>query len=125
MMVFRSMTVGFLRTASLPRVVVGLWLINLLLALPAAWVMSGALERSIGASRAHAGMRSGFDLGWHGEFRSEARGIESTFRPTVAAETAFYDNLEGWVTGDLFQEFPGLVADLRRSTGAMTGEEVL
>ncbi len=109
MLVFRSMTSGFLGTARVPRVVIGLWLVNLMLVLPAGWVMTGVLERSIGASRVHSDLRQGFDLGWYGEFRTEARGIETSFRPTVAAETAFYDNLEGWATGEFIKEFPGLV----------------
>jgi hypothetical protein len=107
--VLRSMRAGFQRTLGAPGMMLALWLVNLAVALPAGWMMASALEESIGASQVHRELRDGFDMGWFGEFAAEARGIEATFRPSIAGATAFYDNLEAWLTGDLFSGFAGIV----------------
>ena len=92
------------------RLVLVLWLANVALALPAAWMMKDALESSIGASLVHEKMRRGFDVAWYSEFQSRAKGIETTFGPSVSGPGPFYGNLEGWLTGQIFASLPGLVA---------------
>lgn len=88
----------------------GLWLINLLFAVPAAAVLGHALQDSLGESRLADNLRSGFDMGWYGEFKADAKGIETTFAPTLTGAGGAFRNLEGWATGDLFRSFPGVVA---------------
>jgi len=107
--VLPSIATGFRRTLGSPGMVLGLWLAGLVVALPAAAVMGVALDRSIGASQAHQGLREGFDMGWYGEFAADAKGIETTFRPDLAGVTAMLDNLEALLGGTLFAGFAGLV----------------
>jgi len=108
-LVLRSIAVGLRRTLGSPGMVLGFWITGLVVALPAAAVMGVALERSIGSSQAHERLRAGFDMGWYGEFSADARGIETTFRPTLAGVTAFLDNAEGLLDGGLFRGFAGLI----------------
>ena len=84
----------------------GLWLVNVAFALPAAWAVTGALQTSIGGSRAHESLRGGFDMGWFGEFEDKAEGLAATFSPTLNGGGAFLDNMEAWVSGDLFTRYP-------------------
>jgi hypothetical protein len=86
------------------------WLANVALALPASWLMKDALEKSIGASLVHENLRRGFDLAWFSEFEANARGLETTFGPSLSGAGPFYGNAEGWVTGQMFANLPGLVA---------------
>ena len=93
-----------------PGMAVALWLVNLLVALPAAGAMGALLEESIGASLVHEKMRASLDMEWYWGFSEKAGGIVETFTPGIVGAGAFYDNLESWITGDLFGLFPGLVA---------------
>jgi len=93
-----------------PRVLVWLWLAQLLVALPAALAVGGALERSLGSSRVAETMRDGFDPIWYTEFQAGAEGIAATFGPRLIGAAAFFDNLEAWLWGDLFTGEPALVA---------------
>ncbi len=101
---------GLRRTLRAPGLAVALWLVNLLVALPAAWAMGTFLEESIGASLVHEKMRASIDMEWYWGFSEKAGGIVETFTPGIVGAGAFYDNLEAWITGDLFGLFPGLVA---------------
>jgi hypothetical protein len=92
------------------RLVVLLWLVNLAVALPAGWMMKDAIGSSIGASLVHEKMRRGFDVAWWNEFEASAKGLETTFGPEVSGAGPFYGNAEGWVTGQIFANLPGLVA---------------
>ena len=87
-----------------------LWLVNVAVTLPAAVIMSDSLESSIGSSLVHEDLAAGFDMDWYGEFRHGASGLDATFSPTVVGAGAFYNNIEGWLYGGLFQLFPGVVA---------------
>jgi hypothetical protein len=89
--------------------IIWLWLVNFVVALPAGVVMSESIRTSIGPSLVHEELATGFDLGWYGEFREKATGLERTFTPTVTGVGAFYNNIEGWLYGGLFRQFPGLI----------------
>ncbi len=93
-----------------PGVAAGIWLVNLLLALPSAWAMGAILHGSIDDSLVHETMRSGFDMEWYFGFSDKAPGIAASFTPAVVGAGAFFENLEAWITGELFGRFPGLVA---------------
>ncbi|HXV78013.1 MAG TPA: hypothetical protein VD788_17015 [Candidatus Polarisedimenticolaceae bacterium] len=110
MSIFGAAMRGFGATLAAPRILVGLWLVSLLFALPFAALVGRAIGESIGASRVHEELRRGFDGGWYGEFAHRADGLAASFRPTVIGATAFYDNLEDWVAGTLFVEYPEVVA---------------
>jgi hypothetical protein len=105
-----ALRVGLLRPFRWPLLLAGLWLVGVLIALPATWIVADAIETSVGSSLVHEDLRRGFDTGWFGEFQHDSTGLARTFAPTVTGAGAFYGNLEGWLTGGLFRRFPGLVA---------------
>lgn len=109
---FRSVARGLSRSLRSPKLVLGLWLLNLLAALPAALVMADVLEGSIGASLFDETMESGFDTDWWAEFSAENEGgLAETFSPAVVGAAAVYGNLEAWWSGRLFTDGPiGLLA---------------
>jgi hypothetical protein len=100
---------GVWRVLSSPGLVLWLWLVNLAVALPGAWVMSELIRASIGESLVDERLTESFDMGWYGEFEAAAKGLETTFTPTVVGAGAFYNNLEAWLQGEMFEGFPGLV----------------
>jgi hypothetical protein len=106
----KGIFVGLWRAVSSPGMVLWLWLVNVAVALPAAFLMSASLESSIGASRVHESLTVGFDMDWYGEFQRDAEGLDATFTPTVVGAGAFYNNIENWLFGGLFDLFPGVVA---------------
>ncbi len=105
----KALIKGFWRVISSPGLIVWLWLVSVVVALPLAWVMSESIESSLGGSLVSDKLREGFDMEWFGEFESGAKGLETTFTPTVTGVGAFYNNLEAWFSGDLFEMYPGLV----------------
>ena len=100
---------GVRAVARAPRPLLVLWLCNLLFALPFAVQIGLSLNESIGPSLVHEKLRNGFDMGWYGEYEASAKGIETSFRPSVTGAAAFYDNLEDWLTGRIFARHPVLV----------------
>ena len=109
MSAIRAIFVGLWRAIESPGLVIWLWLVNFAIALPAGVVMSESIRSSIGSSQVHEELATGFDLGWYGEFREGAVGLERTFTPTIVGPGAIYNNVEGWLFGGLFQQFPGVV----------------
>ncbi len=92
------------------RLCLGLWLANAIAALPFAFAVGAALHGSFGPGLAAERMRAGFDMGWYGTFQSRASGLPATFRPELLRAGAFLENLEGWLTGRLFEADPALLA---------------
>ena len=93
---------GLRRSVSSPRMILFLWVVNLVAALPAAWVVTSSLEASMGDSLVSESLQDGFDMGWYGEYQDAAKGIEKSFSPDLAGPGAFYANLETWITGKVF-----------------------
>lgn len=93
-----------------PVLVLWLWLANVLVALPFALLVTSSLSDSIGGSLVHEKLRSGFDMGWYGEYEAQATGVPATFRPSVIGVGAVLDNLESWLNGDFAELPPALVA---------------
>ena len=110
MSMFRAMVVGFRRGLSHPALILGLWLINLALTVPAMWTMKSGLFESFEDSRVQESLRTGFDMEWFSEFSAEAKGLERSFDPTLTGVGAFLDNLQDWVSGELWGGVTGLVA---------------
>jgi len=105
---------GLGRAFGQSRLILILWAINVVVALPLAVVLGASIHDSTGHSLVAQSLETGFDTGWHSELEDAARGIESTFDPSVVGVGAFLDNLEAWWTGRLLRGgasgFPGLVA---------------
>lgn len=106
----RAIVRGFGLALSSAKLLALIWVVALLLALPASLALSGSLRESIGASRVHEELREGFDLAWFEEFRHRARGLERTLEPSRLGGAAVLDNLEAWFSGELFTVSPLLVA---------------
>jgi hypothetical protein len=106
----RAILRGLSTALSSPTLVLGLWLLGLLFALPLSWMVASALESDLGASRVQESLRHGFDMDWYSEFEGRARGLATTFEPSrLVGVGPFLDNLEGWVSGQLFQNHPAIV----------------
>lgn len=104
---FRAVARGLSRSVRSPKLVLGLWLLNLLAALPAALVMADMIEGSIGASLFDEKMAKGFDTDWWAEFSAEHDdALAQTFGPAVIGAGAVYGNLEAWWSGRLFSDGP-------------------
>jgi hypothetical protein len=101
---------GFGRVLASPSLVLFLWLVSVVVAIPLAVSMAGSIEESIGASLVHQNLRDGFDMGWYGEFDARAKGVEKTLSPSLVGAGAFFDNIEAWLSGRLFEMLPALVA---------------
>ncbi len=92
-----------------PTLVFWLWLVNFVIAAPAAFVMSQSLDASMGGSLVSDTMRDGFDMGWYGEFRSQASEFERSFIPTITGAGAWFENIESWFNATLFELHPALL----------------
>jgi hypothetical protein len=104
------MATGLRRALASPVMLLWLWLVNVAVAAPAAWVVAGAIEDGIGASRVHEGLRDGFDMAWYTRFEQQAEGLAATFSPTHAGVGAVLDNLETWVGGGSSPGPPAVLA---------------
>lgn len=98
----RALVGGLGDSLSSPRQLVVLWLALMLVALPAGVLIEESIRASIGASRVDESLREGLDLSWLGEYRSRARGLGQTVRPSIVGRGAVFDNLESWFSGELF-----------------------
>jgi hypothetical protein len=107
--VLGAVAAGFRRASASPLILIWLWLVGVAAALPATWSVYESLRDDIGKSRVHENLRDGFDIEWYGEYSAGAQGLASTFRPTVIGAGGFYDNLEGWLQGAMFQGLPLVV----------------
>lgn len=99
---------GLAKVLASPSVVLWMWLGGFVIALPAAAVLSVSIEDSVGGSLVAQNLRDGFDMGWYGEYLAGAKGIERSFTPTVVGAGAFFNNIEAWFNGSLFEVHPGL-----------------
>ncbi|RMF56459.1 MAG: hypothetical protein D6748_13485 [Calditrichaeota bacterium] len=84
------------------------YLINLLLVIIPGFVIADRIQASLGHSQASLNLVEGYDDLWYKSFSSTARGLASTFHPTLAAEGALWDGLDRFLTGNLFQVQSGL-----------------
>jgi hypothetical protein len=107
---FKALASGIRRLAAAPGMLLFVWLVNLLIALPAAVVLEEAIHRSAGGSLARESLRAGFDTGWHGEFKAEAEGLAATFEPYQLGVGAWLDVVDRWWSGRLFAQDKELLA---------------
>lgn len=110
MSTFKAAAAGFKLGLGHLGLALAVWLLNLLVALPATLLVADALRESMGHSRVAENMRQGFDTAWFGEFADSARGLESSFDPGLTGAGALFQNLDGWATGDMFRRNPAALA---------------
>jgi len=92
MKAFINFIKGFHTSRKYFRMVILLFVFNLLFSLILAVPMYTSLEESIGRSEVGDRMVEGFDYIWWEEFRDQSRGIETTFSPSILGKGAVLDN---------------------------------
>lgn len=95
MKVITNLTRGFKATGRSQKMILLLFIINLLFSLLLAIPMYNSLKDSFGYSEAGDRMAEGFDYLWWEEFRDQSRGLETTFTPSIIGKGAILNNLEG------------------------------
>jgi hypothetical protein len=88
---------GIRRVNSAPAVLVGVWLMTLLVSAPLTLEMGAQLAAHLDASLESDAAASGVNYDWMQEFRGQARGVGTTFSPTVIGFAASLDNLSAFV----------------------------
>jgi hypothetical protein len=97
MKIFWNFGRGFIATGRVTRMVLFLFIINLFFSLLLVIPMYNSLKDSFGRSEAGSRMAQGFDYIWWQEFRDEARGLETTFSPSIIGKGAILTNLESLI----------------------------
>lgn len=109
MTILRALGTGLAETFGAKRLWAGLWLLHLLVVLPAGAALTSSIAKSIEGTAVEERLRRGFDLVWYGEYAAGERGFETTFRPELSGAGAMFDTLERWLTGELFRLPPLLL----------------
>lgn len=101
---------GIRRALGSIRLLALLVVINILFALPAAYAMSSILKSAIGPSMVEQNLRQGFDLDWDGEFEFHARGLATSFVPSLVGVGPVLNNFEALLDGSLLDGYAGVAA---------------
>ena len=91
--VFACWREGVRRVNGAPAIVVGVWALSLLLALPLGFVLRGMIRDHLGASLAADAAAEGVNYDWWNEFLHQAGGIGTTFVPSIIGFAAPLKNL--------------------------------
>ena len=86
---------GFRRVAAAPAVLIGVYLITLLAALPLALSLRDTLQDNLGASLAAGEAADGVNYDWWQEFTGQATGLGTTFTPTIIGFATTLDSVSG------------------------------
>jgi hypothetical protein len=95
----RSFFDGWRRVRSAPVLLLGVYAMTVVLALPLAITMRGLLQTHLGASLASDSAAAGVNYDWWQEFTSQATGIGTTFSPTIIGFAATLDNISSLLDG--------------------------
>lgn len=104
---------GLVRSFGAPRLILTLWGVNLVLALPLALVLGASIHASTRDSLVSDELVRGFDTVWHSEYEDAVRGgLGDTLDPAIVGVGAFLQNLEAWWSGRVFSSpgFSGILA---------------
>jgi hypothetical protein len=91
---------GALRVARAPVIVLGVWLLNVLAAIPLTVMLHDAIEAHLGASLRAEEVARGFDVDWWEEFEARAGEVGKSFGPGVIGFAAPLSNLSALAEGD-------------------------
>jgi hypothetical protein len=89
----RSFSEGWKRVRSAPALLLGVYAVTVVLALPLAISIRGLLQTHLGASLAAESAAEGVNYDWWQEFSSQATGIGTTFTPTIIGFAATLDTI--------------------------------
>ena len=90
---------GWRRVADAPMLVAGVFLLTFLLAWPLALSVRGAIELHLGSSAVADRVATNVDYDWWQEFLEQARGLGTTFTPTIIGFAATLDNTNSILDG--------------------------
>src|SRR5216110_1170474 len=94
---FKAWRDGMRRVVSAPSVLVGVWTLTTLAALPLAYAIRGDIVAGLGGSLSAGAAARGMNYEWMQEFAGQATGLATTFRPTIVGFAAVLDNLSAYV----------------------------
>jgi hypothetical protein len=86
---------GIRRVNGAPLVLVGMFALTLLVALPLAAVVGSMIEEHLGDSLAAGAVAGGNSLDWWQEFAAQAQGLGTTFVPSIIGFGAVLGNISG------------------------------
>jgi len=95
----RSFFEGWRRVRSAPALLLGVYAVTIVVALPLAISMRGLLQTHLGQSLAAESAAEAVNYGWWQEFSSQATGIGTTFTPTIIGFAATLDTISGVLDG--------------------------
>jgi hypothetical protein len=84
---------GARRVNGAPLVLLGLFAVTLLVALPLSYILRGEIEAHLGTSLAADTAATGTNFDWWQEFSAQASGLATTFVPSITGFGAVLDNL--------------------------------
>jgi hypothetical protein len=88
---------GIRRVNRAPAVLLGVWALTLLVSVPLAIALRGMLAQHLGASLAADTAATGVNYDWMQEFRDQATGLGTTFKPTIIGFGAVLDNASSFL----------------------------
>jgi hypothetical protein len=95
----RSFSEGWRRVRSAPALLVGVYAVTVVLALPLAITMRGLLHTHLGASLEAERAAAGVNYDWWQEFSSQATGIGTTFTPAIIGFASTLDSISSVLDG--------------------------
>lgn len=104
MKIARAIVQGLKRMTECSGLVVAMWLIVLLVAVPFAAIVETSIREDVGASRMHEELRSGVDLGWLEEFHHRGGDLARTVHPVRLSPAMVFANLDLWLSGEWLTE---------------------
>ena len=93
---------GWRRVVRAPAILLGVWMLTLLIAVPAGRAIGASIAGSLGHSLEAGSMADGVNHEWWERFAETAAGLDRTFTPTIIGFGAVLDNLSRFLdNGDL------------------------
>ena len=100
---------GFDMTRKTAKMVLFLYIINLLFSMLLAVPLYHSLKNHIGHSDAGGSLENGFDYLWWEEYRDQSQGLEKTFTPSIMGKGALLENLESLIQMKFLTYPPSLI----------------
>lgn len=100
---------GFNMTRRTIKMVLFLYIINLLFSMILAVPMYHSLKNHIGYSGVGDNLEKGFDYLWWEEYRDQSQGLEKTFTPSIIGKGALLKNLESLIQMKFLNYPPSLL----------------
>lgn len=107
----RSIARGLRQALAAPKLILLLWLVNLIAVLPATLMMASSIEEDLGESLFADSLAERLDTDWLAERDHRAQGIATTFTPPrLFGKGVVLENLDKWMSGSLLTINPAITA---------------